>query len=370
LLQPGCPLPRPRSSVIKPLRLGIVGANVARGWARDAHLPALRRLPQFTVVAVSARTQAIADEARNEFGASRAYSDSLALVRAPDVDVVAVTVKVPEHRAVVLAALESGKHVYCEWPLGRDLPEAQEMAAAVKREQHVMIGTQGLSAPAILHATKLARDGAVGRRKVLRVFSPTAGWGPDVLPHYAYLQNSNNGATLETIAGGHTLAAIEAIVGRYVEVDARKTTFVEKVRVQGSDELLPRTCADHMMVLGRHSSGCVSTLEVIGGVVSEPFTLDLRGERGWLQVKGVAPGGYQVGTLSLQTSFPCEPAPEPNVADLSAGPPVHVGEAYVRFARDIQSGTRTVPDFEDAVRLTRLLHKIDLAAETGIRQSL
>jgi predicted dehydrogenase len=43
--------------------------------------------------------------------------------------VVAVTVKVPHHRELVSAALAVGKAVYCEWPLGRDLADAQAMAA-------------------------------------------------------------------------------------------------------------------------------------------------------------------------------------------------------------------------------------------------
>jgi predicted dehydrogenase len=216
----------------EPLRVGIVGANAARGWARDSHIPALACLGQFTLAAVSARTQALAEEARQAFGAGCAYGDSTAMVRSPDVDVVAVTVKVPEHRAIVLAALEAGKHVYCEWPLGRDLAEAQEIAAAVKPGQHVMVGLQALSAASVQQAARLVAEGSLGRPKLLRVFSPTAGWGAEAPQHYAYLQDKRSGATLATIAGGHTLAALEAIVGPYVEVDARTSTLIDKVRIQ------------------------------------------------------------------------------------------------------------------------------------------
>src|SRR6516164_6889129 len=122
----------------KPIRVGIVGANAQRAWAHDAHVPALAALPGFQLAAVSARTQELAEAARAAFGAGRAFGDSLALVRDPDIDLVAVTVKVPEHRAVVLAALAAGKHVYCEWPLGRDLAEAEEMAAAVRPGSRVI----------------------------------------------------------------------------------------------------------------------------------------------------------------------------------------------------------------------------------------
>ncbi len=47
----------------KPLRVGIVDGNPDRGWARDAHIPALRSLPGVSIAAVSARTGEIAQAA-------------------------------------------------------------------------------------------------------------------------------------------------------------------------------------------------------------------------------------------------------------------------------------------------------------------
>ena len=170
----------------RPLRLGIAGANIERGWFRDAHFPALQAIPGLAIQGVSARTQDIANAAAAAFGAASAYDDSLTLARDPDVDIVVVAVKVPEHRAIVLAALAAGKHVYCEWPLGRDLAEAEEMAIAARAAgTHATIGLQGANAPAVRHAAALVRDGAIGRPLNLRVISSTAGWGTAAPPHYA-----------------------------------------------------------------------------------------------------------------------------------------------------------------------------------------
>lgn len=354
-----------------PIRVGVAGANAQRGWARDAHVAALARLADYQLIAVSARTPALAEEARAAFGAARAFDDSLAMARDPEIDLVAVTVKVPEHRAIVLTALAAGKHVYCEWPLGRDLAEAEEMAAAATASgaSHVAIGLQGLAAPAVRQAARLVREGALGRLQVVRVFSPTAGWGPTAPPFYAYLQDRRNGATLETIAGGHTLAVIEAIVGPYREVDARNSTRLTTVRVTGTDEVVERTCADHMMVLGAHASGCVSTLEVIGGAPPAPFSLEVIGEAGALRITGAHPGGFQVANLRLETDLAAVRAPEPVAPELKGGP-ANVAEVYAQLARDIRSGERTVADFQRAVRLTRLLDAVDAASATGRRQTL
>ncbi len=347
------------------LRIGFAGANAERGWARDAHLGAIRALPNLGIHAVSARNREIADGAAALFGATNAYDDSLALARDPQVDIVAVTVKVPEHRAIVLAAIEAGKHVYCEWPLGRDLAEAQEMAQmARKAGVHVCIGLQGENALAVRHAAKLVQDGAIGRPLSLRVVSPTAGWGAASPPNYGYLQDKRNGATLSTIAGGHTLAAMEAVVGAFAEVGARASILIDRMTVIGSDETVERTCADHLLVLGKHENGCISSLEVVGGVTDVPFQFELRGTKGSLAITGGHIGGFQAGRLTVATTPISEPQPLPDPPDV-ATQSVNVADLWSRFASDIENGTRTLPDFDRAVRLTRLLDAIDTASDEG-----
>lgn len=350
---------------IAPLRIGFAGANAERGWAKDAHLGAINAVPDLTVQAVSARTQDIADGAKALFGAASAYDDSLALARDPEVDIVAVTVKVPEHRAIVLAAIAAGKHVYCEWPLGRDLAEAQEMADATRAAGvHACIGLQGLNSWAVRHAASLVKDGAIGKPLSLRVVSPTGGWGAISPPNYAYLQDKSNGATLSTIAGGHTLAAIEEVIGSFTEVTARASILLDTMTLMGTDETVERTCADHLLTFGKHDSGCISSLEVVGGVVDVPFQFELRGTKGSLSIIGGHPGGYQAGPLVVHTNPP-SPAQIETVASSIGPQSVNVAELWARFVSDIRNGTYTVPDFDRAVRLTELLDAIDVSSDSG-----
>jgi predicted dehydrogenase len=350
---------------VAPLRIGFAGANAERGWAKDAHLGAIKGVPDLTVQAVSARSQEIADGAKALFGAVSAYDDSLALARDPDIDIVAVTVKVPEHRAIVLAAIAAGKHVYCEWPLGRDLAEAQEMAEAARAAGvHVAIGLQGLNSWAVRHAAQLVKDGVIGRPLSLRVVSPTGGWGAVSPPNYAYLQDKSNGATLSTIAGGHTLAAIEAVIGSFTEVSARASILLDEMTLMGADEKVARTCADHLLTFGKHESGCISSLEVVGGVSDVPFMFELRGTKGSLSITGGHPGGFQAGPLTVNTIPASAQQPAP-VASVIGPQSVNVAELWTRFASDIRTDNRTVPDFDRAVCLTRLLDAIDASSETG-----
>ena len=55
------------------------------------------------------------------------------LAQHPEVDLVTVCVKVPDHYPPVMAAIEAGWHVYCEWPRGRDTHVAVRMLEAAQR---------------------------------------------------------------------------------------------------------------------------------------------------------------------------------------------------------------------------------------------
>src|SRR5258706_321659 len=108
--------------------VGIIGVNPGRGWATTAHIPALRALPNYAIRALSATTRASAAAAGAAFDVALTFSDHHELVARPEVDLVVVTVKAPHHRELVTAALNAGKAVYCEWPLGVDLEDAVAMA--------------------------------------------------------------------------------------------------------------------------------------------------------------------------------------------------------------------------------------------------
>src|SRR5260370_27455076 len=151
------------TSALPKLGVGIIGVSPARGWAATAHIPALRALPNYEIRALSAQSAESARAAGEVFGVSAVFSGHEQLVAQPDVDVVAVTVKVPRHRQLVSAALAAGKDVYCEWPLGRDLDDARAMAAlAAGQGARTVVGLQARHAPAIEFVRELLSDGYLG----------------------------------------------------------------------------------------------------------------------------------------------------------------------------------------------------------------
>ena len=116
----------------KALGVGIIGASAERGWTKIAHAPAVQQLAGLELAALASGSQAKADAAAKAFGAKASYADGKDLIEDPNVHIVKIAVKVPDHRELVLAALAAGKHIYCEWPLGRNLAETMELAKAAQ----------------------------------------------------------------------------------------------------------------------------------------------------------------------------------------------------------------------------------------------
>src|SRR5439155_13339240 len=115
--------------VAEKIRLGFIGANVRSAWASQSHFPALLASLDVEMTAVCTTRPESAEEAREAFGARLAFHDYREMVTSPEIDAVAVVVRVPEHYGPTKAAIEAGKHVYTEWPLGRTTAEAEGLTA-------------------------------------------------------------------------------------------------------------------------------------------------------------------------------------------------------------------------------------------------
>src|SRR5438093_803428 len=208
------------SQIESTLGVGIIGVGPARGWAATAHIPALRALPNYEIRALSSQSAESARAAGKVFGVSAVFSDHKQLVTQPDIDVVAVTVKVPHHRELVSAALAAGKAVYCEWPLGGDLDDARAMAAlAAKQGVRTVVGLQARQAPAIEFVQELLRDEYVGEVLSTTMIGLSVPGGV-VGRANAYMLDKTNGANVLTIAVGHSLDILNYVLGEFTSLSA------------------------------------------------------------------------------------------------------------------------------------------------------
>ena len=362
-------------------KVGIVGLQPGRSWAARAHIPALRALSEtFEIVGVANTSLASGEKAAAATGLPRAFANIAELLAAPEVDIVTVAVKVPPHFKIVKAAIEAGKHVYCEWPLGNGLAEAEEMAALARAKGVLgVVGTQAPLAPEMEYLRHLIADGFVG--EVLSTTLVARGGalqGGGTIPDkktWAYLLDRANGATMLTIPVGHTLAALTSVLGEVAEVSAVLATRRTTALAVDTGETLPVSAPDQVLVNGLLASGAPLSIHYRGGTARDDDGLfwEINGTEGDIRVSGSS-GHTQMVQLFLEGARGDEKAfrsLEVPASYRSGWPedvePGNVARLYARMARDLREGTRTAPSFEDAVAVHRIIAAIERAAESGCR---
>jgi predicted dehydrogenase len=360
------------------LGVGIIGVSPVWGWAAAAHIPALRALPNYEIRALGAHSPESARAAGEAFGVSAVFSDPEQLVTRQDVDVVTVTVKVPHHRELVTAALAAGKAVYCEWPLGRDLDDARAMAAvAAAQGVRTVVGLQARQAPAIGFVQDLLRDGYVGEVLSTTMVGTTVPGDVVVKPN-AYMLDRTNGANVLTVAVGHCLDTLNHVLGEFADLSAVSDLRRPLITIEGTGEQIVKTAPDQVAVIGTLTSGVTASVhvrEAVAGGIG--FLWEINGTDGTLRITADSayPEIYPLTVAGARGRN--EPVPLatpaalierwPALTSLEGAPAYNVGRAYAAFAADIDNGTRTVPDFADAVRRHEVIAAIERSAASGER---
>src|SRR5438105_7216692 len=252
----------------KRIRVGIIGANPDRGWAVQAHIPALKSLSDdFEITALSTSRRASAVAAGKLFGVPLAFDNHQDLVNSEAVDVVAITVKVPYHLELASAALGAGKAVYCEWPLGNGLIEAQTLAALAKKKGvRAVVGLQARSAPSVAYVRDLIQQGYVGEVLSTSLIGSGYGWGATVPPFNAYLKDRKNGATMLSIPLGHTVDALCHCLGEVRELSATMTVRRKSFTIDGTGERKSMATEDQVAISGLLQGGAALSVHYRGGL--------------------------------------------------------------------------------------------------------
>ncbi|MFG3229730.1 Gfo/Idh/MocA family protein [Kitasatospora sp. NPDC048194] len=356
------------------IRVGVVGAS---GWAGASHLPALAALAAFEVTAVATTNRASADKAAAAHGVPRAFTDAKALAAHPDVDLVVVSVRASGHAEVIRAALEAGKHVLSEWPLGVDAAEAEDLVRAAGAAGVVhAVNLQGYQSPDARYVADLIAASAIGRLEsaVLVAAGDPLG-GPRIAPELAWTTDPTAGTSLLTIMAGHFLATLHRMAGRLVEVSARLPRPHDHVAVTGTGRTVPKGVPAQVLLHGVLENGASASVAVHGGSGSpDGFLIKLVGSEGAVAVAPTRPGTYmhwtdwdirvngeQVRVPDHYRTVPFDPA---------GGPVANVAALYQEIAESIAEGRRPQPDFHTAAAHHRLLAAIERAAATGATEKV
>ena len=362
-------------SLNTPIRVGIVGVG---NWARYGHIPALRLLPDYQIVAVSSRRLDTANQVAQDFNVAHAFDRWEALITHPEIDLVIVLPPAPEHAQVVKAAIAAGKDVYCEWPLTTTTEDSKQLLFLAEDAgvRHI-VGLQRRLGPSALYLKELLASGYVGRLRSVRMHVSMEYFHRDRSPSLNWTIDPANFSHVLSIYGGHFLDMLFHVVGFPRTISGLVTSQFPTLFLSATGEQFPNMTPDQVVVVGQLNDDAVFTIQIEGGKRNNSgLQIDItgvdgdlkisneksfgnlednkiegaQGAKGFLRVLPIPPQYHQLPASTLDVS----------VQDLA--------NLYAAHSRDRRGSGREAPNFRDALRMHRLIDAIQLASSTGMRQ--
>jgi len=222
------------------LNIGLIGS----GFMGQAHADAYRRagilyrdLPRTPVLyAIADQNDALAEQARSRLGFAKAYGDWRQLIEDPEVDVVDITTPNHLHVEPALAALEAGKHVYCEKPMAVKVEDAQRMATAAKKSGvKTLVAFNNIKTPAALVAKQIIERGEIGELVRFRGRFDQGFFNDPSLPWSWRCSRELAGTGALGDLGAHAVSVAQFLMGDVTAVSALAQTIFKERSVSDFD---------------------------------------------------------------------------------------------------------------------------------------
>lgn len=353
----------------KMINIGLVGASANGSWGSVAHIPALKALKNVELAALCTSRPESAKAASEAFKVERAYFDINELVNQLDIDIISAVVKIPNHYEVVKAAIEAGKHVYCEWPLGANIQETEELTKLANEKGLVSaIGLQGYQAPEFLYLKQLLDEGWFGQVISVKMTMQTKA-SSEKASKQALEEEKHRKATLFSIVGGHTLFYLSHIFGGISEVAGQITTQLKELTLKDSGEKVKNDVPDQINIQGL-LTGEIPFTSQISAVLnhSNGWQLEIFGTKGTIKASSKmlpqitpiklmgAKGDNELTNMEVPTGLV-------KFNYLPEGPAGNVGRNYGSMAEAIENRSEFHPNFDDALKMHRLLDTIEQSSQ-------
>jgi predicted dehydrogenase len=270
-------LPAPRTPDpmdAPPMRWGVLGP----GWIADRFVTSLRRHTRQEVYAVGSRSLPTAKEFAARHGAAAAYGSYEELVGDPAVDVVYVATPHNHHHAHGRLALDAGKHVLVEKPMGLSAKEVRDLGAlASERALFCMEALWTLFLPKLDVIRQVLEDGWLGD-----VDAVLADMGEHFEPDHRIWQADLAGGPLMDL-GTYPLAFATWVLGAPEQVLATGSSNHEGLNTQAAMALTT-------------ARGKVASLHVTQ-LGNTPTTATIQGRQATVEIEGPF---YQPGPFTVR----------------------------------------------------------------------
>jgi predicted dehydrogenase len=381
-------------TVGREVRIGVIGM----GWMGEAHSRAYRLVSdRFAERGISARLVACADvdaaragAAQTRFGFERSTTDWRDVVDDPAIEAISITAPNDAHLAVIGAALDRGKHILCEKPVGRTPAETIQAADLARTAgQITFVGYNYRWAPVVQHAANLIAAGALGdlthyRGRFLNGYASD----PDGVLSWRFQSEQGYGTLSDLLS--HAIDMAHLLAGPLDSVVGSRDTFVRTrplprpggthYDTAGADD--PRgdvTNEDYVGALVRFRGGARGTLEACRVITGSQCDLafEVHGTNGALAwsfermnelryFRRDAESPTESG-WTIELSGPAHPfhrSFNPGWATGLGYDDLKVIEA-AQFLQAVVSGVQGPPSFEDAAAVARVQQAIAASWDSG-----
>ena len=299
-----------------PIRVGLAGIGRA-GWGM--HCGELAKYPdQFQLVAACDTEQSRLDLMAEKY-ACATYTDFAEMVQDPDVDLVSVATRSPEHTPHAILALAAGKYVFLEKPVALSYAQALELKAVADRfPGKLFLRHNRRFEPCFNHIQEIIASGKIGEPYEFK------------LRRHGY-QRRDDWQTIIACGGGqlnnwgphivdHALRFLESPV-------AEIWSDLKKIAAVGDAE-------DHLKVVLRGENGRIVDLEISGGVALSEPVYHIAGTRGAIR-------SVNEKTIELKYLDPEQVLPE--IEANPASPPIKASFGNAEPLRWIEETLDTAP---------------------------
>jgi predicted dehydrogenase len=367
-----------------------MGAAHSQAWRTAGRVYDLPLRP--AMVTVCGRNRAAVEAAADRQGWSSFETDWKRVVGRDDVDLVDVCAPGDLHAEIAIAALEAGKHVLCEKPLGNTVAEAEAMvAAATAAARHgvrSMVGFNYRRVPALALARSIVSSGKLGViRHVRAVYLQD--WIVDpAFPLVWRLQRDRAGSGALGDIGAHIIDLAQFIVGDLlVGVSALSETFVKErplpeessgLSATGGSTRGEVTVDDAVLFIGRFANGALGSFEAtrFASGRKNAMRIEINGSQGSLafDFESMNELSFYDHTENPELGgFRRILVTEPGHPYLSAWwPPGHLLGYEHSFTHEIRDlveaiglGQDPIPSFADGLQVQHVLAAVEKSAGAG-----
>jgi len=352
------------------------------------NIPLYYNAPPFKVkhISVCRRSQEGRAAARDLGYFRRVVADYRELVEDPEIDVLCVSTPNRYHREQLLAAIEAGKHIYCDKPVVTSPEEADDVLACMQRtnyqgKTHVALHNRFL--PATMRARQLIREGFLGRVYHYRGgYLHSSNFDPNRPIRWKSRKDLGGGGSMVDL-GSHILDMMQFLLGDIASIQATCETFVRERPDAETGEMTPVDTDDLALMIVRHASGALGTIEAtkFATGICDELRFEIHGEHGairfnlmdpnWLEVYDARDEAAPMGGMRGFKKIECVqqyPAPA------SGFPAPKVGIGWIRahmhcmytFLESIALDRCSSPSLEEGLRLQRVMAAGYRSAASGM----